>query len=92
MGNHVHGRCEFVTNKMIITLISVFEALATPISMPKGDGRDVEEYKSIDHKFLQHAHILVPKVGGKTCNPIWIQYFLESTIHVQATYFLLEAS
>lgn len=52
MDNHVHGRCEFVTNKMIITLISVFEALATPISMPKGDGRDVEEYKSIDHKFL----------------------------------------
>ena len=26
---------------------------------------DVDEYKSIDHKFLQHAHISMPEVGQK---------------------------
>ena len=37
----------------------------TPISIPKGDGVDVDEYKSIDQEYLQHVHISMPKVGKK---------------------------
>jgi hypothetical protein len=60
-----------VTKKMIITLVSVFGTLRLYQCL-KGDGMNVDEYKSKGHKFLQHAHISMPKVGEKTCNPRWI--------------------